>query len=315
MKNKNVVVIGGGTGTYTVLMGLKKYPVNLTAVVSMADDGGSTKLLREEFGILPPGSVRPALIALSRAPQTLAELFNFRFTKGSFNGHNFGNLFITALTEHFGSFERALEEAGAILNIQGHVIPSTLQSVRLVAKLENGTIVQGEANIDVPKHDGNLRIRLIWLEPKAKANPRAISAIKAADLIVIGPGDVFSSIVPNFLAQGLAGAIRKSKAKKLYVCNIMTKFGETTRFSAEDFLNAIEKYLGKNAVDYMLINTKRPSQDRVKKYEKEKAEFVEWNPEDFRGGKTRVITKDLLRTKGFIRHDPDKLAKVIISLL
>lgn len=315
MKNKNVVVIGGGTGTYTVLIGLKKYPVDLCAVVSMADDGGSTKLLREEFGMLPPGSVRPALIALSKAPQTLAELFNFRFTRGSFNGHNFGNLFITALTEHFGSFERALEEAGKLLSIQGQVVPSTLQSVRLVAQLGNGKIIRGEANIDVPKHDGRLKIEILWLEPKARANPRAISAIKAAGLIVIGPGDLYSSIIPNFLVEGISKAIRQSKAKKAYVCNIMTKFGETAGFSAKDFLAAIEKYFGKNIIGYMLVNKTKPSKTRVKKYEKEKAEFVEWNAKDFRDSKTKIIAKDLLRKNGFIRHDPDKLAKIIISLL
>lgn len=315
MKPKNIVVIGGGTGTYTVLMGLKKYPVNLSAIVSMADDGGSTKILREEFGILPPGSVRPALIALAPAEKPLAELFNFRFSNGSLNGHNFGNLFITALCKQLGNFEKALEMAGTILGIQGRVIPSTLSDVRLYAQLENGDIVKGEANIDAPSHNGNLKIQKVWLEPNSRANPRAVSAIQAADLIVIGPGDVFSSIVPNFLAQGLAGAIKKSKAKKVYVCNIMTKFGETAGFSAKDFLNAIEQYLGKHAVGCMLVNTKRPSKERVKKYEKEKAEFVEWDPDDFNGGNIRVIAKDLLRAKGFIRHDPDILAKVIISLL
>ncbi|MDO8473974.1 MAG: YvcK family protein [bacterium] len=314
MKNKNVVVIGGGTGTYTVLSGLKKYPVNLTAIVSMADDGGSTKLLREEFGILPPGSVRPALIALSNAPQTLAELFNFRFHRGSLNGHNFGNLFITALTEHFGSFEKALEEAGKILKIQGQVIPSTLQRVRLVAELENGKIVQGETNVDVPKHDGTLRIKKIWLQPPGKANPRAVRALKEAHLIVVGPGDVFSSILPNFLVQGMKGSFQRSKAKKVYVCNIMTKFGETTHFRAESFLNTMEKYIGEGVFDYIILNTKKPPVERVKKYEKEKAEFVEGNPKEFKGRDFTIIRKDFLRKTGFIRHDPDKLAKALISI-
>ncbi|TSC56682.1 MAG: putative gluconeoproteinis factor [Parcubacteria group bacterium Greene0714_21] len=323
-KQKNIVVIGGGTGTYTVLTGLKQYPVNLTAIVSMADGGGSTKILREEFGILPPGSVRPALIALSNASQTLAELFNFRFNKGSFNGHNFGNLFITALTEQFGSFEKALEEAGKILRIQGQVIPSTLENVRLIAELENGKIVRGETNIDVPKHDGNLRIQKIWLEPEAKggtilyppkANPKASSAIKAADLIVIGPGDLFSSIIPNFLAEGMSKALQQAHGKKAYVCNIMTKFGETTGFSAKDFLDTIEKYLGENSIDYILANKTKPSKERVKKYEKEKAEFVEGSLKEFAGRKVKVVRGDFLRKKGFIRHDANKLAKALISLV
>lgn len=314
MKNKNVVVIGGGTGTYTVLTGLKKYPVNLTAIVSMADDGGSTKILREEFGILPPGSVRPALVALSEAEQSLAELFNFRFSNGSFGGHNFGNLFITALTKQLGSFEKAIEEAGKILQIKGVVVPSILKNVSLFAELENGQIVQGETNIDVPKHNGNLQITNIWLEPKAKANTKALQAIKEADLIVIGPGDLFSSIIPNFLAKGLPQAIKKSKAKKVYVCNIMTKFGETTKFTALDFLKTIERYTGET-IEYMLLNNAKPSLERIKKYEKEKAEFVSYNPKDFAKKKIKVMQQNVLRAKGFIRHDPDKLAKALFFLL
>ncbi|MBI1985043.1 MAG: YvcK family protein [Candidatus Wildermuthbacteria bacterium] len=315
VQGKNVVVIGGGTGTYTVLSGLKKHPLNLTAIVSMADDGGSTKILREEFGILPPGSVRPALVALSQEERPLAELFNFRFANGSFNGHNFGNLFITALTKQLGSFEEAIEMAGKILGIKGSVIPSTLQDVRLFAELENGEIIRGEANIDVPSHDGSLRIQKAWLEPEAKANPKAVDALKKADLIVIGPGDIFSSIVPNFLTEGLADAVRKSKAKKVYVCNIMTKFGETKGFGALDFFQTMEQYVGSNAIDFFLVNSAKPSQGRIKKYEKEKAEFVGLIPEHFKGKQTKVIVKNLMRPKGFIRHDPDKLANVIISLL
>ena len=315
MKRKNVVVIGGGTGTYAVLSGLKKSPVNLTAIVSMADDGGSTRILREEFGILPPGSVRPALVALSNAPETLSEIFNFRFAKGTFKGHNFGNLFITALTQQFGNFEKALSEAGKLLNIQGQVIPSTLQHIRLVAKLENGKLIEGETDIDVPKHDGRLKIQKIWLAPKAKANPKALSAIKEADLIVLGPGDLFSSVLPNLLVEGIPFAMKKSKAKKVFVCNIMTKFGETTGFSAEDFLTVLEKYLGKNVVDCFLVNKTRPSRARVRKYEKEKAEFVRYDKEKLQKRVKTVIAADLLRPRGFIRHDPGKIAKVLLSLL
>lgn len=315
MKRKNVVVIGGGTGTYTVLSGLKEYPVNLTAIVSMADNGGSTKILREEFGILPPGSVRPALVALSKAPETLSEIFNFRFSKGTFKGHNFGNLFITALTEQFGNFEKALEEAGKLLSIQGEVIPSTMQHISLVARLENGKLVEGETEIDVPKHDGRLRIQKIWLSPKAKANPKALSALKTADLIILGPGDLFSSIIPNLLVEGISSAIKKSKAKKVFVCNIMTKFGETTGFTAEDFLSILEKYLGKSIIDYFIVNKTKPSQERVKKYEKEKAEFVRYDKEVLQKKVETVVEADLLRKTGFIRHDSDKLAKVLFSLV
>jgi uncharacterized cofD-like protein len=315
-RRKNIVVIGGGTGTFTVLSGLKRYSnVNLSAIVSMADDGGSTGVLREEFGILPPGSVRPALVALAPySEKALADLFQFRFTEGVFRGHNFGNLFITALSQTYGNFEKAIEEAGKILHIRGSVIPSTLDDARLCAKLENGEIVRGETNIDVPKHDGNLRIQNVWLEPSCKANPRAIAAIRRADLIVIGPGDLFSSLLPNLLVRGIPEAIKKSKAKKVYICNMMTKFGETNGFSGSDFVDTIEHYLGRDVLDFIIFNTKQPQKERVAKYEREKAQFVRFDKRDFRGRKFRIISGNFLRPKGFIRHDSAKLAKVLIGI-
>lgn len=319
MRKKNIVVIGGGTGTYTVLSGLKKHPVHLSAVVAMADNGGSTKVLREDFGVLPPGSVRPALIALSNAEQAMANIFNFRFEEGSngLTGHNFGNLFITALSKELGSFEKAIEQAGKILNIKGHVIPSTLQDCNLVAKLENGKIVKGEAAIDEPKHNGNLRVEKVWLEPKGKckANPKALKAIKEADLVVIGPGDLFTSILPNFLTKGFVEAVQKSKAKKVYVCNLMTKFGETNGYSALNFVDKLEEYLGKEILDYVLVNTKKPGIARIRKYEKERAEFVKYDKEDFQKKPYQLIAKSLLRNEGFIRHNSATLARILISLL
>ncbi|MBI4123028.1 MAG: YvcK family protein [Parcubacteria group bacterium] len=313
---KRIVVMGGGTGTYTALTGLKKYPVHLTAIVSMADNGGSTKILREEFGILPPGSVRPAIVALSNAEQALSDLFNFRFENGTgLNGHNFGNLFLTALTKQLGSFEKAIEAAGNVLHIKGEVIPSTLQDCHLFAELENGTVIEGETNIDVPRHNGNLKIRTIWTKPNVKANPKALRAIKEADLIVIGPGDLYSSILPNILVKGMKEALKTSNAKKIYICNIMTKFGETTGFDSGDFVSTIEKYLDKGVLDYVLLNTRKPLASRITKYEKEKAAFVELHEEDFRGSPFKVIKKDVLRKQGLIRHDPEKLAQALLSLL
>jgi uncharacterized cofD-like protein len=315
MRSKNIVVIGGGTGTYTVLTGLKKYPVNLTAIVSMADDGGSTRVLREEFGVLPPGSVRPAMVALSGAEKTLAGLFNYRFSEGSLKGHNFGNLFLTVLTKQLGSFEKAIEAAAQILKLKGRVIPSTLQNITLVAELEDGTTVRGETNIDIPKHDGKLRIKKIWLEPTARRNPRALQVLAEADLIVLGPGDLFTSIIPNILVEGIRRALLRTKARKLYVCNLMTKFGETTGFNAKDFVDEMERYMGKGVLDVVLVNTKKPSIARIKRYEKEGARFVEYNPRDFSKSRFRVIKKDLVRERGFIRHDSQKLAKVLTSFL
>ena len=312
---KNIVVIGGGTGTYTALSGLKKYPMNLAAVVSMADDGGSTRVLREEFGVLPPGSVRPAMVALSPQEETLAKLFSFRFSRGNLAGHNFGNLFLVALAQQLGSFEKAIEKTSQLLHLKGKVIPSTFQKVKLNAELENGRVIKGETNIDVPKHDGKLKIQKVWLEPKPKANPKALEAIRKADLIIIGPGDLFTSIIPNFLVQGIGKAVERSKAKKVYVCNIMTKFGETTGFRAADFVAQLGRYVTTDTLDYLLVNTGRPSSERIQKYEKQHSRFVECSREDFQNERFKVLSKNLIRKSGFIRHDADKLAKALISLL
>lgn len=281
----------------------------------MADDGGSTGVLREEFGILPPGSVRPALVALSHSEKMVADLFQFRFSEGDLRGHNLGNLLLTALTKRHGDFERAIAEAGRILQIRGQVIPSVLKQVRLCARLEDGSIVRGESNIDVPKHNGELRIKSIWLDPPCDAAPKALHVIQEADMIVIGPGDLFSSILPNFAARGLSEAVRESKAKKVYVCNMMTKFGETNGFAAVDFVDTIEQYLGKGVLDVVLLNTKRPSPERIAKYEQEQARFVEGRVSELRRKGCRVVAKDFLRPRGFIRHDPHKLAKVLIKLV
>jgi len=314
MKSK-VVVIGGGTGIFTVLLGLKRYPVQISAIISMADSGGSTKILREDFGILPPGDVRRALVALSRSEKLLANLFNYRFDKGALNGHNFGNLLITALERITGSFESALSEAGKLLNIRGEVIPVTLGNTNLYALLEDGSVIEGEADIDVPKHNANLKIEKVYLKPKVKANKKAISAITSADLIVIGPGDLYTSIIPNLLVKGIPEAIKKSKAKKVYICNLTTKFGETNNFTSPDFVCSLERYLGNNILDFVIVNTKKPTKERILKYEKEKAAFVKCQNKNFKNRKLKIIKGDFLRKKGFVRHDPERLAKTLINVL
>jgi len=314
IKSKSrVVVIGGGTGAFTVLSGLRKYSLDLAAVVSMADDGGSAGVLREEFGILPPGDVRRVLVAMAHSnDRMLAELFNYRFAEGGLKGHAFGNIMLTALTRLTGSFENAIYEASRILRVRGTVIPVTLDNVRLCAKLENGAVIQGETNIDIPKHDGNLRIKKLWLDPVARLNKKAREAILAADMIVIGPGDLYTSILPNLVVGGMREVIRKSRAKKVYIANIMTKWGETNGFSAADFVRGVEDNLGRGALNYVLINYKHPSPDRLRQYEKESAEFVVAGD---LGKKPIPIAGDFLRRLGFVRHDPDKLAKVLVSLL
>jgi len=314
-KSKKIVVIGGGTGCFTVLSGLKKYPVELSAIVTMADSGGSTRILREEFGILPPGDVRQALVALSQSEKLLADLFAYRFKEGGLKGHSFGNLLITALERIKGNFEKAIEEAGKILNIKGKVIPVTLQNTNLCAILENDQIIEGEENIDVPKHNPNLKIEKVYLKPQVKANKRAIKAILRADLIIIGPGDLYTSIIPNLLVKGIPEALKKSKGKKVYVCNLMTKLGETNNFTGSDFVREIEKYLKGKILDYVIFNNKKPSPSRIEKYEKEGAQFVKYDKKDFREAKFKIIAGNFLRKRGFIRHDPQKLAKVLLRIL
>ncbi len=319
---KRVVVIGGGTGVFNVLTGLKKYPFHLTAIVTVSDNGGSSGILREEFGVLPPGDVRRALVALSSSSTPLlAKLFNYRFKDGeSLKGHSFGNLFLTALERITGDFSSAVKEAGKILGVKGEVIPVSLDKTRLFAELENGYLVVGETNIDVPKHDGNLKIKRVFLNPPAKANPEAIAAIKKADVIIIGPGDLYTSIVPNFLVRRIKQAIKSSSATKIYICNIMTKYGETTGFTARDFLTIIEKYLGKGVLDYFIVNKELPQSRYLKKYQKEQAQVVSFSPKDFvaelqHKKKPQIILANLLRQGKLLRHDPQKLAKVLAKII
>jgi len=247
-QKKNVVVMGGGTGSFAVLSGLRDSGHHISAIVTMSDNGGSSGLLRDELGVLPPGDVRQCLVALSRARKPLRELFTHRFSRGSLKGHTVGNLFLAGLEDMTGSFNKAVKTAAQVLQIQGKVIPVTLKKVTLVATLENGKRIYGETNIDIPKHDGSLRIKKLSLRPAVLANEEAIQSIKEADHIIIGPGDLYSSIIPNFLVKGVAGAINASKAKKIYICSIMTKFGETNNFQVSDFFHTLQQYI--SDIDY-----------------------------------------------------------------
>lgn len=316
LSSKRVVVIGGGTGIFSILVGLRKYFSNIASIVTMADDGGSTGILREDFGILPPGDVRRSLVALSNTDnKILSSLFSYRFSEGKgLVGHSFGNLMLTALERITGNFEKAIKEAGRILGVNGEIIPVTLSTAHLYAELENGQIIKGEANIDSPAHDGRIKIKKVWLSSPARINPRAKKAIAEADLIIIGPGDLYTSIIPNILVSGVPEALHKTKGTVLYISNLMTKHGETNNFSAHDFLSAIEKYLKPGTLDYLLVNNKKPSADRLKKYSSEHSVFVELEKQKF-SGKPILVSGDLLRSRGFIRHDPEKTAKIIIGLI
>jgi len=315
-EKKKIVVIGGGTGIFSVLNGLKNYFDDVSAIVSMADDGGSTGILREEFGILPPGDVRRAIVALACSDnKILSELFNYRFKEGrGLAGHTFGNLMIAALERITGSFDKAIKEASKIFALKGKVIPVTLQHTRLHAKLENGQIVSKESNIDIPRHDGHLKIKKVWLKPTARLNSEAEKEILAADLIIIGPGDLYTSLIPNLLVRGLKKSLKQTNAKIIYFVNLMTKHGETDSFRASDFLRVLENYLGKGVLDYVAVNSKKPAPVRLRPYVSERAYLVE---NDFKktNKKPILIAADLMRPRGFIRHDAEKTANIIKKFL
>jgi len=313
----SIVVIGGGTGIHSLLKGLKKFPVDISAIVSMMDSGGSSGRLRDEFGHLPPGDSRQALVALTpddRDSALLRELFNYRFAKGEgLEGHSFGNLFLTALSEITGDSDKALKEAGKILGIKGRVIPVTLTPSNLVAKLEDGSEIIGEANIDVRKEKVDVPIDYVYLRPKAYANDEAVSVIEEADVIIIGPGDLYTSLIPNLLVEGIKEAITDSKAKKVYICNLMTKRGESDGFKASDFIKEICNYLECGSLDYVLLNESRFTDKILKRYEKEKACPVKIDLGACKKLANDIIVKDLAFQGTLIRHDEDKLAKLIID--
>ena len=321
---KNIAVIGGGTGAFVILSGLKKYPHNLTAIVSMADDGGSTGRLRDELGVLPPGDIRQCLVALSEADLILRELFNYRFDGGSFDGHSFGNIFISAFEKITGDLNKALEQVSNVLKIKGRVVPITLDKTQLGIKLKNNAEIIGQHEIEMSRLLLRFGIKKLFLKLKPKANPEAIKTILEADVIIVGPGNLYCSIIPNFLVKGIPEAIQKSKALKIYNCNLVTKYGHTDGFGVNNFVEAVEEYLGKEIFDYIVFNTKRPSAQLLKRYSSEGG-WVEPDKKILQD--KRFIGADLVSSIGYrqdpadklkrtlIRHDPDKLAKAIISLL
>jgi len=320
-KSYRVTVIGGGTGTYQVLQGLKKYDVDISAVISMCDSGGSTGRLRKELGILPPGDVRRAILALSDLPfaqKTLEELFNFRFQKGaSLKNHSVGNILLAALVQITGSMEKAIEEAARILNVSGSVFPVTLDKTNLAAVLEDGTRVYGEAKIDRRMIKPEVPIKSVYLFPSARVYSKAAESIRKADLLIIAPGDLFTSIVPVLLVKGVIEAINKSQASLVYVVNLMTKKGETDNFTAQDFVKVITGYLGPAAskLRFVLVNN-WSNHSRL--------EIMDWYRHfgslpvrnDLEGRLPfKVIEKNFVSQTTFFRHDPDKIAKTIYSLL
>lgn len=323
-----IVVIGGGTGSFTLLNALKHYIHTITALVNMADDGGSTGQLRDELGVLPPGDVRQCLVALSPSDGTMRNLFNYRFTEGTLSGHTFGNLFLAAVEKITDNFGEGVQLASEVLNITGRVLPVTNDKVTLLLEHTDKTIMRGEDHIDHTGFGGRQR-PMVRLEPEAQLNPLAKQAILEADLVVIAPGDVYSSIGSALAVKGMTEALAMSAAKKVYACNLVTKPGQTDGFQVHDFADEIERLMGgQNMLDYVLYNQLKPEEDLLKKYARDHEFWVEYDPEilaaqhyeaiggDFVSRQAVVIPKGdpLAASRSFIRHDGDKLARALMKI-
>ena len=303
-RGPRIVAIGGGTGMSTLLRGLKDHTANLAAIVTVADDGGSSGRLRDEYRILPPGDFRQCLVALADAEPLVKQLFNYRFQEGSLSGHSFGNLFIMAMAEVTGSFERALRESGRVLAVRGSIIPSTLHDVTLVADI-NGSLVEGESNIPAQKAP----IARVYLKPDdSEINPEAQQAILAAEMIISGPGSLYTSILPNLLVPGMVRAVRESPALKVYVCNVAEQFGETDLFSVSDHMRVLSEHVGDDLFDFVVVNsnlTREPTGGQAKvEFDREAAQKL--------APHARFIEADLINVLLPSHHDPDKLADALM---
>ena len=317
----NIVSLGGGTGSFHLLSGLKHRDCRLTAVVTTMDSGGSSGRLRDEFGHLPPGDLRQCLLALSpddHAGMVLRGLFNYRFDRGNgLDGHSFGNLFLTALTEITGSAEQAIDEMGRLLNIKGRVLPVTLASVDLCARLGDGSVIVGETNIDRRGGGNGAPIDHVYLDPSAAVHPPTAAAIEEADAIVIGPGDLYTSIVPNLLVEGVTEALARSRAVRIYVCNLMTKPGESDGFKASDFIREVARYLGPNApLDHVIVNDQPLPGPVAERYRDEGSTQVVFDEGACRALVDGVLARPLAAMGGgLVRHDPHRLAAAVFEAL
>ncbi len=316
----NLVAVGGGTGLSMLLKGLKKEVgqgiEELSAIVTVADSGGSTGRLRKIYQIPAPGDIRNCIAALSDSEEIMQRLFQYRFKGEGLEGHAFGNLFLTALTDITGSFLEAVRLSSEILRTKGRIIPSTVEDVHLVAEFESGQVVKGEEQITEHGKETGEKIVKMWIEPEnAKAPIEAIAAIEEANVIVIGPGSLFTSIIPNFLIKDVSEAIARSKALKIFVVNAMTQPGETDGFTAYDHLNAFRKLSGLEKVDAVIVNTKMPPHGLLKKYLDQGQEPVTPDVSKIAKEGIAVFAEDLIGDReDFVRHDPDRLAELIVRI-
>lgn len=307
----NVVAIGGGTGLSALLRGLKLNNINLTAIVTVADDGGSTGRIRNVFNMPAPGDIRNCLVALADDESLMGRLFHYRFDKegSELTGHAFGNLFITAMTQVTGSFEQGVIEAARVLNVRGRVLPSTLENITLCADLIDGSRVRGESTI---AHD-NPAIERIFLEPEAPDAYRpALAAILNADLIVLGPGSLYTSVLPNLLVGGIREAIQWSRGATAYVCNVATQHGETDDFGYEDHIREVVDYLGEGELDFAVVNSNEAADTAIRP--EWKVQAVQYDGKDVAAGNVRIIANDVVSDRNPLRHDPAKLAEVLLCI-
>ena len=323
---KRVVIIGGGTGTFTLLQGLKRYPLQLSVVVPSSDDGGSTGELRKKLNVFPPGDIRQCLTALAKN-ESLARIFSHRFETGPFRGHTVGNLILTGLQLHYGDLNKAIQAGSALVNAQGEVLPVTKLPTTLSAIYENNREVVGEHNIDEPKKSFKLKIKSVKLEPNGPVNPQVIRVIKLADVIIFSPGDLYTSLLPNLLVKGVTSAISKSRAKKILVANVMTKPGQTDGFKLSDYIKIIGQYLPINSLDIVLANNKSPNQKLIQQYARVKSELVMMDTAAVKNLGIKVVETDLISsqifkksksdklTRSVLRHDSKKTAEAIYKLI
>jgi uncharacterized cofD-like protein len=314
-KGPKIVVIGGGTGLSTLLTGLKQRTSNITAIVTVADDGGSSGRLREEFGVLPPGDIRNCLVALADSEDLLGALFQFRFKEGEgLRGHSFGNLFITALSKVTGDFAKAIRESSKVLAIRGNVFPATLQRVKLIARRLNGRETVGESRIREERESPIDKLSL--MPDKCDATSESIEAIRQADAIILGPGSLYTSVMPNLLIGGIQEEIIKSKAVKIYICNVMTEGGETENYSVSDHARAIIKHTGPGIMDYCVANTSKIPKYFYEKYKLENkypVEIAERDEKWFKQERIKLVKAHIAGMKEFVRHDAVKLSGVIVD--
>lgn len=310
-RGPKIVVIGGGTGLSVLLRGLKEYTSNLTAVVTMADDGGSSGRLRGDLGMLPPGDVRNCLVALADRESLMEKLLQYRFPAGELAGHNLGNLLLAALNNMTGCFDQAIKGLSRVLAIRGQVLPVTLEDVRLFAEMEDGEIVCGESQIP----QKGKRINRVFLQPESCAPVKeALQAIKCADAVVLGPGSLYTSVLPNLLVNGMSGAVVKSKALKIYVCNVMTQPGETDGYDVAEHVKVILKHAGP-VIDYVLVNSDAINDWNLARYRKEGACPVEINVDEINRLGVKLKTGHMVQEGNVVRHHPDRLARHILHLV